>query len=93
MTKRYTGRKYLIAGNVQGVGYRAFAAQAGKQIGVKGWVRNLSNGRVEAFATGTEEQLDILEARLRQGPRWSDVRAFKVEEAAPGSEEDFFIRN
>jgi len=41
-----TARRFVISGNVQGVGYRAFARQAARSIGATGWARNLANGDV-----------------------------------------------
>jgi len=85
-------RRYLISGMVQGVGYRAFAERAAHQIGVTGWARNQDDGRVEVHANGTTGQLNDFEARLRQGPRWAQVRAVEVSEAAVSHETGFHIR-
>jgi len=48
---------------------------------VAGWVRNLDDGRVEAYAIGTPEELDDLAARLHLGPPLSDVRGLEQIEA------------
>ena len=85
-------REYLISGMVQGVGYRAFAERSARQIGVTGWARNQDDGGVEVHANGTVEQLDDFEARLRQGPRWAEVRAVEVSEAAVTAASEFHIR-
>jgi len=85
-------RRFTISGNVQGVGYRAFAREAARAIGVTGWARNLANGDVEVHVNGTPAQLDDLEARLRQGPRWAEVRAATAIEAPVTSHSDFEIR-
>ena len=87
-----SSRRFVISGNVQGVGYRAFARQAARAIGATGWARNLANGDVEVHANGTPSQLDDLESRLRQGPRWADVRSVNALEAPPSSDSDFEIR-
>jgi acylphosphatase len=55
--------------------------RSAQHIGVAGWVRNLDDGRVEAYAIGTAEQLDELAARLHQGPRLSEVRGLEQIEA------------
>ena len=85
-------RRFVISGMVQGVGYRAFAERSARQIGVTGWARNLDDGGVEVHANGTVEQLDDFEARLRQGPRWAQVRGVEVSEAAVSDDAGFRIR-
>ena len=85
-------RRFVISGGVQGVGYRAFARQAARAIGATGWARNLANGDVEVHANGTPGQLDDLEARLRQGPRWADVRSVNTVEAPVSGDSGFEIR-
>ena len=85
-------RHFVISGNVQGVGFRAFARKAARAIGATGWARNLANGDVEVHANGTPSQLDDLEASLRQGPRWADVRSVAATEAPLSSHSTFEIR-
>jgi acylphosphatase len=75
-------RKFWISGQVQGVGYRYFALRVARELGLKGWVRNLSDGRVEAYAAGSATLLEDFEARLRQGPPAGDVRHVEVEDAS-----------
>ncbi len=43
------------------------------ELGIQGWVRNLSEGSVEVAGWGSDEKLDALSASLCQGPRWSEV--------------------
>ena len=85
-------RRFVVSGRVQGVGYRAFAHNAAREIGVTGWARNLANGDVEVHAKGTPHQLEDFEARLRQGPRWGEVRSLTVSEAAISDDASFQIR-
>jgi acylphosphatase len=54
------------AGVVQGVGFRATAASIARQYGVRGWVRNLDDGRVELLADGESEIVDAFLAELRE---------------------------
>lgn len=77
----------LISGIVQGVGYRWSCQRAAARIGVKGWVRNLEDGRVEAVAQGTREQVEELIKWCYRGPSEASVSDIAVtyEEAA----EDF----
>ena len=77
-------RRYFVRGRVQGVGFRWFVEKHAADIGVRGWTRNLDDGRVEVYAVGSSRQLDELSARLHQGPPASDVRG--VEEAGASVE-------
>jgi len=90
--EQQTARRFVVSGRVQGIGYRAFAQHAARRIGVTGWARNLADGNVEVHANGTESQLDDFEARLRQGPRWGEVRSVAVAEAAVSDAPGFDIR-
>ena len=90
--EQQTARRFVVSGRVQGVGYRAFAQHAARGIGVTGWARNFADGNVEVHANGTESQLDDFEARLRQGPRWGEVRSVAVTEAAVSDTSGFQIR-
>ena len=70
----------LIAGRVQGVGYRAWVADAAARHGLDGWVRNLADGRVEAVLAGEEPVLGAMIGALREGPPLARVAAV-VEDA------------
>ncbi len=75
-------RHLLIEGRVQGVGYRYFACQAAIRLGLKGWVRNLADGRVEGLAEGKPEDLDAWVSELRRGPAHSAVKRIDQETVA-----------
>ena len=60
-------RQYQFFGEVQGVGFRYRAAQAARDLGVTGWVRNEPDGSVEMEAQGTEEELDRLAEVISAG--------------------------
>jgi acylphosphatase len=75
-------RKFWVSGQVQGVGYRYFAVRVARELGLRGWVRNLSDGRVEAHAAGPAHLLEDFEGRLRQGPPAGEVRGVVVEDAS-----------
>ena len=66
-------RHWLIEGRVQGVGYRMWLQAEAEAAGVTGWVRNLSDGRVEAVLRGLPEALDRLEVVARRGPAQAKV--------------------
>ena len=71
---------------VQGVGFRYFAQRAAAKHQVKGFVRNLPDGRVETFAQGSESQVNGFRDDIATGPRFSKVDAIEeiVEEIDRG---------
>ncbi len=68
----------IISGRVQGVFFRAFTKQHADRIGVKGWVRNLTNGNVEAVFEGEEEGVKELVNYSSRGPPRAIVRNVQV---------------
>jgi acylphosphatase len=66
-------RRFFVAGRVQGVGYRYFVQELAQELGLCGYVRNLRDGRVEAYAIGTPGQLAEFRAALERGPRFASV--------------------
>lgn len=89
---RSAARRYFIRGRVQGVGYRDFVQRNARAIGLVGYARNLDDGRVEVYATGTPVQLAELAGYLHQGPLLSDVRGVDESDAAPEYHDTFRIR-
>ena len=86
-------RRYVIAGRVQGVGFRWFTHDVARREGVHGWVRNLADGSVEVMAEGESAAVDRLEAAVRRGPSSARVERFDVEDHAPsGRAAGFEIR-
>lgn len=66
-------RKFIIRGLVQGVGFRFFVQRVAARHQVKGYVRNLEDGRVEALAQGTEKVVEAFKHDMTAGPRYSKV--------------------
>lgn len=66
-------RRFFISGDVQGVGYRFFAQRAAARHQIVGYVRNLSDGRVEALAEGPAAQVEAFKNDLATGPRFGHV--------------------
>jgi acylphosphatase len=86
-----TARRAVVAGRVQGVGFRFFAARAARDLGVRGWVKNRLDGSVETVAEGAEEAVSLYLDRLRMGPRVARVDSVVIEEVAPQGFEDFEV--
>ena len=74
-------RRYFVSGSVQGVGFRYFTLRAAERLQVNGYARNLPDGRVEAYAIGTPEQLAKLRSILERGPWGATVSEVKEEQA------------
>ncbi len=63
-----------ISGRVQGVFFRDFASTEAALLGLTGWVKNLSDGRVEVLAEGEKEDLEKLLEILKKGPLGAKVK-------------------
>ena len=74
----------LIAGRVQGVGFRWFARVAARRVELSGWVRNLPDGTVEVAAAGSQESLDQFRRQLSRGPDAARVETVTDLEAITG---------
>lgn len=84
---RHTGeqtRRYLFFGRVQGVGFRYTTAELARSIGVRGYVRNRSDGSVELVAQGTGKEIDQLLEQL--GKHFAGSIERRTDEDFAGSE-------
>ena len=81
----------IVEGWVQGVGYRAFVEREARARGLTGWVRNRSDGSVEAVFSGGEEDIQSMIVACHRGPRMSLVRAVRQEAHPPGEWKDFAV--
>jgi len=86
-------RRVVVEGAVQGVGYREFTRRAALRLNVSGWVRNRSDGAVEALVRGSPAGVEALIAAMRQGPRFAVVERISVIERdeAPGDDGGTFV--
>jgi acylphosphatase len=81
-----------ISGRVQGVGFRYFVVETAENLGLKGWVRNTWDGKVELVAEGSRVDLELLRDRAAQGPPSSFVTDIQESwEAATGQFTRFFV--
>ncbi len=69
-----------VSGNVQGVGFRYFTRRVARELGVRGYVKNLSDGRVYIYAVGDEIMLDKFMSAINRGPPMAIVRKVEVRE-------------
>jgi len=66
-------RKFLISGRVQGVGFRYFAQRSSAKHQIRGYVKNLEDGRVEVLAEGNAKAVEGFRHDLAAGPAYSQV--------------------
>jgi acylphosphatase len=76
----------IIKGKVQGVFFRQAAKEQAERLGITGWVKNISEGRVEVMASGDEEHLQDFIEWCHAGPRKADVEDVII---TPLSEQKF----
>ena len=70
--------RLFISGTVQGVGYRWSAHREAASRGLRGWVRNLDDGRVEALVQGPKEEVEAMVAWCFRGPSGASVSGIDV---------------
>ena len=66
--------EFTVTGRVQGVGFRQFVVDKARELELKGWVKNKSNGDVEVLAQGDQKDLDTLKDYLETGPSSARVQ-------------------
>lgn len=74
-------KRLIIAGRVQGVGYRVSFAEAASALALSGWVRNRFDGSVEACVQGDDAAIDAIVTWAKRGPPAAQVSNVVVEEA------------
>jgi len=78
--------RLFITGSVQGIFFRQFVKDKADKMGVKGYVRNLEDGRVEIFIEGNKDNVEQMLNLCKQGPQHAQIR--NIEEK-PESFQDF----
>jgi len=82
-----------VTGLVQGVFFRAWARDEAQALGVSGWIRNCSDGSVEALLEGEAEAIEELIDLLREGPPGAQVEDVEIEEADREGLSSFEVRH
>ncbi|WP_026825491.1 acylphosphatase [Exiguobacterium marinum] len=75
---RVVAKHLIVSGRVQGVGFRYFSQETAQQYGIKGWVRNQSDGTVELHVEGPEQDIEAFKKAVKDGNRFVGVE--KIEE-------------
>src|SRR5260370_16485166 len=94
MSEEASGRRsvrWLLAGRVQGVGFRWFVRNIARELGVAGRVRNLPDGRVEIEAAGDRETLARFKQEVSAGPPGARVGRVEEHELPDGGGDGFEI--
>jgi acylphosphatase len=93
---RYNGcmirRRVVVRGRVQGVFFRDTCRHEAATRQVSGWVRNRSDGAVEAVFEGEPQAVEAMTRWCRQGPAHAQVDDLEVEEQPPTGERGFAVR-
>lgn len=82
-------KRLVIAGRVQGVGYRAWMVDKARALGLSGWVRNRGDGAVEALIAGDVAAVEEMSRACRRGPRLAEVSRINEDLADPPEEAGF----
>lgn len=83
--------RVIVRGAVQGVGFRENCRRAAKRAGCDGWVRNLADGRVEAWLEGEADAVDRVVAWCRHGPSWATVAGVDMHDETPTGQSGFRV--
>ena len=88
-----TALRFRIEGFVQAVGYRNYLIEEATKLGLDGWVRNRSDGTVEALASGPTKAIEAFFTVCARGPAGSRVANVEMHKAEPPAEKGFRRRS
>ena len=87
-------RYYIIfTGRVQGVGFRWTVMQLATDLGLTGWVRNLTNGNVDCEIQGSPDKIDQFLRKINANDRWIRIDDYSVKKIPLKSDKKFGMRN
>jgi acylphosphatase len=78
--------RIVISGIVQGVWYRAYTERTARALGLRGWVRNMPDGRVEAVMEGPKPAIEMAVLECKKGPPSSRVENVEIRWEEPTGE-------
>jgi len=84
-----TSLRVRVEGFVQAVGYRNFAIAEATRLGLNGWIRNRSDGTVEALISGPQKDVELFVQAAMRGPAGSTVKNIDLHKAEPPQEKGF----
>ena len=87
-----TSMRVHVHGFVQGTGFRDFLVMAAQQQNLDGWVRNRSDGSVEALVSGSTKAVEIFVTNATRGPQGAKVSAVDLHNSEPPAEKGFIRR-
>lgn len=82
----------FISGKVQGVGFRAFIRREAAVLNIRGWAKNLIDGRVEAVIQGDKNKVAQMIEKIKEGPSYARVDNLKINEEELTEYRDFQIK-
>jgi acylphosphatase len=83
--------RIIVEGTVQGVFFRSFIKEKAEEIGIKGFVRNLEDGRVEVVIEGKDEKVNEMVEACKKGAPHSQIKKTSVEEIKNQGFDEFKI--
>lgn len=83
--------KILVSGTVQGVFFRNFIKSQADKVNINGFVRNLDDGKVEIFAEGEIDDVDMFCDICKTGPKHAVIKEFKISESPFQDLKDFKV--
>lgn len=92
MSEDITSLIVQVHGFVQGVGFRDFLMVAAREQNLDGWVRNRSDGTVEALVSGTTKAVEAFVTHATRGPSGAKVRAVDLHNSQPPKQKGFARR-
>ena len=89
MTECYSVR---VKGKVQGVGFRFYTQKTAKELGVRGFVKNMPNGSVYIEAEADPDSMEVFINWVNKGPEWARVDSVSLQKKPQEGFVDFMIK-